>query len=493
MNIININDNSGKLFYIGGVVRDKLLGRDSFDIDITYVGNAIEYCSKFGEVVQVNPDFGTVRVEVRKARVQECKPINESGLSVNLQVQQPDTNLSTFQPFNPSTENSTPTPTFQPSTIDFASTRSESYPKKGHLPVVEKIGCSLKEDVLRRDFTINALAKSVATGEIVDYVGGLEDLKNKKLRVLHDESFIDDPTRIIRGLKFSVRFGFDLEEHTKQLQDEYLANINYDMSYKRVKKELIETFNLNSQKAFEKFINEKIYKLVTPNDVELPKVNIEGLVNKYIFEVRKAGSQEGKPLKVESGKLKVESLSLYASSPDGEGWDGVISNDNSENLQEQQFDTNHSTIQPFNLSTNNCHTPIPPYLYTSVWLIYVGVLKDLSRLPLTKTEQKILNDIPQTDLKTDFEIYKAFENKRIETILLYAILKNEKIARHYLDNLRQIKIEITGEDLKNLGIPPSPKYQEIFDEVLKVKLQNPKMTKEDEIDYIKKRYRGLDV
>ena len=284
-----------------------------------------------------------------------------------------------------------------------------------------------------------------------------------------------------------------MEEHTKQLQDEYLANINYDMSYKRVKKELIETFNLNSQKAFEKFINEKIYKLVTPNDVELPKVNIEGLVNKYIFEVRKAGSQEGKPLKVESGKLKVESLSLYASSPDGEGWDGVISNDNSENLQEQQFDTNHSTIQPFNLSTNNCHTPIPPYLYTSVWLIYVGVLKDLSRLPLTKTEQKILNDIPQTDLKTDFEIYKAFENKRIETILLYAILKNEKIARHYLDNLRQIKIEITGEDLKNLGIPPSPKYQEIFDEVLKVKLQNPKMTKEDEIDYIKKRYRGLDV
>ena len=70
----------------------------------------------------------------------------------------------------------------------------------------------------------------------------MNDLENKKLRVLHDESFIDDPTRIIRGLKFAVRFGFELEEHTKKLQDEYLANINYDMSYKRVKKELIETF-----------------------------------------------------------------------------------------------------------------------------------------------------------------------------------------------------------------------------------------------------------
>lgn len=71
---------------------------------------------------------------------------------------------------------------------------------------------------MRRDFTINALAKSVTTGEIVDYVSGLEDLKNKKLRVLHDESFIDDPTRIIRGLKFATRFGFELEEHTKNFK-----------------------------------------------------------------------------------------------------------------------------------------------------------------------------------------------------------------------------------------------------------------------------------
>ena len=64
MNIININDTSNKLFFIGGVVRDELLGRESLDVDITYVGNAIEYCSKFGEVVQENPDFGTVRVKL---------------------------------------------------------------------------------------------------------------------------------------------------------------------------------------------------------------------------------------------------------------------------------------------------------------------------------------------------------------------------------------------------------------------------------------------
>lgn len=404
MNIININDTSNKLFYIGGVVRDELLNKQSIDIDITYVGNAIEYCSKFGEVIQINPDFGTVRVKIPSSphrEIADFVPSTGSGHNVSEELN----NVI----------------------VDFASTRSETYPKKGHLPVVEKIGCSLKEDVLRRDFTINALAKSITTGEIVDYVGGLKDLKNKKLRVLHDNSFIDDPTRIIRGLKFAMRFNFELEEHTKKLQDEYLKNINYDMSYKRIKKELIETFNTplsnitkeyKKQRTFEKFINEKIYKLVTPNDIEIPSINIEELIEKYCLDM-------------------------------------------------------------------DCHVANAPSNDEHIWLIYVGVLKDLSRLPLTKIEQKILDDVPQNILNSDFELYKTFENAKIETILLYAILKDQKGAKHYLDNLRNIKISINGKDLQNLGISPSPQYQEIFDEVLKAKLQNPKMTKEDELKIAK--------
>ena len=335
MEIINIKDTSNKLFYIGGVVRDEFLGRKSFDIDITYVGNAIEYCTRFGKVIQKNPDFGTVRVKLSPL-IRLSDTFSHDGEKDEV-------------------------------IVDFASTRSESYPRKGHLPFVEKIGCSLKEDVMRRDFTINALAKSVATGEIVDYTGGLDDLKNKKLRVLHDESFIDDPTRIIRGLKFSVRFGFELDKHTRLLQEEYLSNINYDMSYKRVKKELIETFNLNSQVAFEKFINEKIYKLVTENDVQLPKTNIENLINEY----------------------------LTAQLPD---------------------------------------------CMAAIWLVYAGVLGDLSRLPLTKIEQKILDDVPKRILQDDFELYKTFENAHIESVLLYGILKDEAGARHYLDDLRNMKI-----------------------------------------------------
>ncbi len=359
MDIIKIYDNSDKLYYIGGVVRDKLLGVKSFDVDITFEGNAIEHCSQFGNVIQENPDFGTVRVLVNNKEV------------------------------------------------DFASTRSEIYPQKGHLPVVSKIGCSLKEDVMRRDFTVNALAMRVSDGEIIDYVNGQEDLKNKLLRVLHDESFIDDPTRIIRGLKFRVRFDFNLEEKTRTLQEEYLKNINYDMSFKRVKKELIETFNLNSQRAFELFVNESIYKLVSPADFELPNVNIEELIKNYPVD--------------------------------------------------------------------------------NIWLVYVGLLPDLSNIELTKTERKIIDEARQIgELKSDFEIYKAFDGLALESVLLYGITHNLDTAKRYLDNLRHIKISITGDDLLTLGIQPSPKYQEIFDEILKVKLQNPNMTKDDEWNLVKK-------
>lgn len=354
MNIININDT--KLYYVGGVVRDELLGIESFDVDLTYEGNAIEFAQNLKniEILQINEPFGTVRVKIDGRE------------------------------------------------IDIASTREEIYDKKGHLPTVTKIGCSLEDDIKRRDFTINTFVKSTATGEIKDFTGGIEDLKNKTLKVLHDKSFIDDPTRIIRGLKFSIRFGFKLNKQTKKLQDEYLKNINYDMCYKRVKKELIETFNLNSQKAFEKFIKDRIYKLITDKKVSLPHVNIEKLINKYPVD--------------------------------------------------------------------------------NIWIVYAGVLQDLSKLPLTKTEQKILDDLNSIGkIKSDFDAYKAFEKVHIETILLYAILKNEKIAVKYLDKLQHIKIQINGNDLQEIGIAPSPKYQEIFDYVLKLKLKSPDMSKADEL------------
>lgn len=264
MNIINIYDNynsyfnadlkavfellsktaskSGhKLYLIGGIVRDMLLKRENLDIDITVEGDAIKFAKILAaecgaEILSEHKNFGTVKIIL-------------DGIK-----------------------------------IDLASTRSESYPKKGHLPHVDEIGCPLEKDVLRRDFTINSLAMSLNKDDfanLIDYTGGFEDLKNGKIKILHDLSFVDDPTRIIRALKFSVRLGFDLDEKTFSLQKKYLGNINYDMGQKRLKGEIKQTFNLNSQEAFDRFLNEDIYKLITNRPAELGSAGIEKLVNKY--------------------------------------------------------------------------------------------------------------------------------------------------------------------------------------------------------------------
>lgn len=364
MNIIDLYEKYDNLYYVGGVVRDILIKMPSQDVDITVEGNAIEFCKNLEEceIVQTNPDFGTVRIKL------------------NNQV------------------------------YDIASTRKETYPKKGHLPVVTEIGCSLKDDVIRRDFTINALAKNTKTGEIIDYVNGKDDIQNKKLRVLHDESFIDDPTRIIRGLKFATRFGFELDEHTKLLQDNYLKNINYDMCYKRMKDELISMFNLNSNKAFETFINDKIYKLITEKEIKLPDYDISGLIGKYYKKIK------------------------------------------------------------------------------NVWLIYVALV-DTEKLDLNKIESKIVDDYQKLlniNLDSDYNIVKAFETCETESLILYEITKKDNKAIKYLDKLNEIKPEINGNDLKQIGLPPSEKYAKIFDYILQEKLKNPDLTKVEELELAEK-------
>ena len=229
---MNLKDKN--LYYVGGVVRDKFLGLASLDVDYTYVGNAIEF-AQTRNVIKENKAFGTVRI------------LGEDNKE-----------------------------------IDIASTRKEIYPRAGHLPKVVQIGCPLEEDLIRRDFTINAMACNTLDNKIVDPFGGQADIADKKLRVLHENSFKDDPTRIIRGLKFSVRFGFDLDENTKLLQDQYLASINYDMCYHRIKKELKETFNLNSKKAYDIFVGSGIYKLLGENQgVSSLNLDIEQFLNNY--------------------------------------------------------------------------------------------------------------------------------------------------------------------------------------------------------------------
>jgi len=211
-----------KIYLIGGIVRDIILGCKTKDIDITVVGSA----SDFVEFLQKNIALKTVKF---------------------------NKNLPTAKvKFKNNVE------------IDFASTRSEKYPVQGELPVIKKIGTTLKEDVLRRDFTINSIALSLNKDnflELIDYTGGILDLKNKKIRVLHDNSFYDDPSRIIRGLKFAQRYGFHLEKHTLELQNQYLLNPLKNIPLKRVKDEIIEAFSTFKHSPYDEFLRQNLYKI----------------------------------------------------------------------------------------------------------------------------------------------------------------------------------------------------------------------------------------
>lgn len=359
MSIISLYEKSEKLYFVGGVVRDKLSGIKSKDIDLTYVGNAVDFARTLDfEITETNEEFGSVHLKI-------------------------DNNI-----------------------VDITSTRIEYYPKKGHLPVVKEIGCDLKKDVFRRDFTVNAIAQNCKTGEIIDYTGGIDDLKNKKLRILYDESFIDDPTRIIRGLKFSVRFGLDLEEKTKKLQEKYLQNVNYDMSFKRLKDELKDAFCLNKQEVLDKFISQKMYKLLSDKDFKPYLCNVENFIKPYIK--------------------------------------------NSENI----------------------------------WLIYLCGF-DISNLPLTKKERKLIDDFEEAKKLKGFELYKKFKTSEIESVLMYGILADSSVAKNYLENLKDINLEINGKDLISIGYKQSPKISEVLDEVLKLKLKEQSMTFDDEIRYAK--------
>lgn len=157
------------VYVVGGAVRDLLLGRPRADLDLVVVGDAAALAERLGGAEAEHARFGTVKVEVEGHEV------------------------------------------------DIATARTETYPEPGALPVVAPAG-SIEKDLGRRDFTINAIAIPLGEGpRLIDPYDGRADLDRGLLRVLHDRSFEDDPTRAIRAARYAARFGFQLEPKTEDL------------------------------------------------------------------------------------------------------------------------------------------------------------------------------------------------------------------------------------------------------------------------------------
>jgi tRNA nucleotidyltransferase (CCA-adding enzyme) len=175
-------------YLVGGVVRDLLLGTDGADLDVAIEGDAEALRDVPGYEPERDELFLTGRLEV-----------GDQG-------------------------------------IDIAQTRAEAYPGPGALPEVRP--APIGEDLARRDFTVNAMAYPLREdAELIDPHGGLEDLRAGRLRVLHDRSFIDDPTRALRAARYAARFGFDLDLDTARLLAEAdLSTVSEDRIQNELRK-----------------------------------------------------------------------------------------------------------------------------------------------------------------------------------------------------------------------------------------------------------------
>lgn len=181
------------LYFVGGLVRDLLLGLPAKDLDMVVEGDAIELATQlqaqYGGQVHTHRRFGTAKwfttPEIWQAVLGE-EVLNDVGEL--------------------------------PATIDFVTARTEFYRRPSALPEIER--GSIKLDLHRRDFTINTLAvrlDGAHLGELLDFYGGQRDLQQKLIRVLHSISFVDDPTRMLRAARLEQRLGFTIEPRTAEL------------------------------------------------------------------------------------------------------------------------------------------------------------------------------------------------------------------------------------------------------------------------------------
>jgi len=187
-----------QVYLVGGSVRDLLLGREHVDLDVAVEGDAIGLARELAEARQgrlvVHQAFGTASVELGASRV------------------------------------------------DLAQARAETYSRPGALPTVR--AASIDEDLRRRDFTVNAMALRLtprSAGELLDPQGGRRDLERRLIRVLHDASFRDDATRMLRAIRYGARLGFRLEEETARLLRRDLSYLDA-ISGARLRAELVAMF-----------------------------------------------------------------------------------------------------------------------------------------------------------------------------------------------------------------------------------------------------------
>ena len=385
------------VYVVGGVVRDALLKRSNMDLDIILEGDVASFAKNFSKEYNAKitnyPQFQTATITL------------EDGFK-----------------------------------FDIVTVRKESYAYSGALPKVTR--GSLRDDLLRRDFTINAMVFSInkkSFGKIIDYAGGLKDLRAKKIRILHKKSFLDDPTRILRAVRFEQRFNFQIEVETFKLLKEVLKN-NID-------------HNVKPQRYFEEF--KKILSERKPKKCIQRLAALDGLrflecdcvYGKNVGKIFDAIEKNIIWFKKEFPNKNLEEWLIYLM---------VL-------LHQTSFDKTKAAVERFNLRK-----------------------EDREKILLAKTVRKIIEKISPESV-TPYEIYKALKPLSNEAILFCRACKASPQMRQRIENYfkkyEDVCLAINGNELKRMGVDSGIRMGHILEEVLHRKINGEIKSHSEELKF----------
>jgi len=401
------------VYLVGGTVRDLLLGELTMDIDIAVEGDGIDFAARLARELG-----GRVR-EHRKfqtAVVVLPPDVLEEAPSWVLEQRE--------EPFH----------------IDVATARAEFYDFPAALPSVEH--ASIRQDLFRRDFTINAMAVSLKPehfGNVVDFFGGLPDLQAKKLRVLHNLSFIEDPTRIFRAVRYENRYAFRMDEQTHALAracvDMHLVG---DLSSARLRDELVAL---------------------------LSETRIEWTLGRlYELQVARQVHQ-----RLATGPRTVELIDLL---------DAVVSR---LNLEQEIV---RWRLRLAAVTRNMAHDEL--YL----WLEKLRLRHaDLEVVRNSVVMAPRLRDQMIDPALSDWEVFEVLDRLPVESVVfLHGVSQEARVRERierFLGDLRRRRLEIDGTDIIVLGVPEGPRVGGVLRAVRRLAVEGAARTRDQQMDAAK--------
>jgi tRNA nucleotidyltransferase (CCA-adding enzyme) len=398
----SVGDELGLSVYaVGGFVRDLLLGIDNQDIDITVEGDGIFFAERFaglhGGRVRSHRKFATAVLVLPDG----CK-------------------------------------------IDVASTRLEFYESPGALPTVER--ASLRHDLYRRDFTINTLALCINTprfGQLTDYFRGQQDIQEQVVRVLHNLSFVEDPTRVFRAIRFEQRLGFHIAPHTENLMRS------------AVRMHLLDTL------GGERLFNE-LEQIMCEKELAgaIGRMAAVGLLP-FIHPALKLAPPTEQVLK-ETGHVMAWFRLLYLDD-DCERW-------------QVYFLALCDGLKPEEFRETCTRLALPTRL---------AVRLSSQRHQVFSTMNTIKRRMKQGGAVPNSQVYNWFSGLTLEMLLyLAARASSEQIRRYvslYLTRLRTVSSLLTGDELCTLGVKQGPHIRPIKARLLQARLDGETGTREEEV------------